>query len=87
MKAPRVKIPHPRDMALGARIKQVRKARKITRDFISRELGISVAQVEKYETAESRVSWSRFTEIAKALDISIPDLQAPLLDKDGNAKG
>lgn len=84
MKKPRPKPPrlaHPLDVALGARIREVRESirPKVTLDWIARECSCNLNQLQKYETGENRVSFSRLCEIAKALGMNVPDLIAPVI--------
>lgn len=78
------KLAHPLDIALGARIKEVRtsQAPRVTLQWLAQEIGCKAQQVQKYENGENRVSFSRLCEIAKALDVSVLDLIAPLIQSD-----
>lgn len=87
MNPPAQPIKQPRDIALGERIREVRRAKKLTQDQLAFELGISLQQFIKYETAENRISWSRLTEIADAMDIDWIDLIMPLVPSRKNVKG
>lgn len=80
----RHKLPHALDVALGARIKQVRKAQvpRVSQPWVALECGISFQQLQKYESGASRISFSRLCEIAMALDISVADLIAPLFTQE-----
>lgn len=72
---------HPLDIALGARIKAVRLSQRpaVTQQWVARELGCTIQQVHKYESGETRVAFSRLCEIAKALDIGVIEMIAPIL--------
>lgn len=80
MKKPARRPRDPVDIALGARIREVRLAQMphVSQQWIAVECGVSFQQVQKYESGTDRVSFSRLCAIAKALDISVPDLIAPL---------
>lgn len=71
---------HHMDVRLGARIREVRNAQnpKVSQQWVAVECGISFQQLQKYESGGDRISFSRLCDIAKALDISVPDLIAPL---------
>lgn len=75
------KLPHPLDVALGARIKEVRLAQRprLSLDWLARECRCTIAQIQKYESGENRVSFSRLCEIAKALDMPVLKLIAPVV--------
>lgn len=73
-------LPHALDVALGARIKAVRLAQvpRVSQQWVALECGISFQQLQKYESGTDRISFSRLCALATALDISVPDLIAPL---------
>lgn len=75
--------PHPLDVALGARIRQVRESQepRVLQQWIAREVGCNAKQIQKYESGENRVSFSMLCKIAKALDISVIDLIRPVVPK------
>lgn len=74
------RVRHPMDVALGARIREVRLAQQpqVTLLWLARECRCSVTQIQKFEIGENRVVFSRLCEIAKGLDISVLELIAPL---------
>lgn len=74
------------DVRLGARIREVRMAQdpKVSQQWVALECGISFQQLQKYESGADRISFSRLCDIAKALDISVPDLIAPLFNQAGH---
>lgn len=76
-----MRLPHPRDVALGARIREVREAHnpRVTLRWMAHELGCTIQQLQKYEKGENRVAWSRLCEIAEALDLPLKDLIAPII--------
>lgn len=75
------KLAHPLEIALGARIKAVRTARdpRVSQQWLAREIGCTTQQIQKYESGENRIAFSRLCEIANALDMRVIDLIAPLL--------
>src|SRR5580704_11010674 len=66
--------PHPLDIALGARVRLRRKELGLSQDQLARSIGITFQQVQKYEHGTNRISFSRLSEIAGALDCSVGDL-------------
>ena len=63
-------MPHPVDIHVGKRVKEIRTIRGLTQSNVADLLGISFQQLQKYETGANRVSASRMFEIAKLLDVS-----------------
>jgi len=59
--------PSPIDVHVGLRIKLRRKELKISQERLADRIGVTFAQVQKYERAGNRVSASRLWEIARAL--------------------
>ncbi len=66
--------PHPLDVALGARIRLRRRELGFTQEQLARCVGITFQQLQKYERGANRVSFSRLTEIARALRCSLRDV-------------
>jgi len=63
-------MPHPVDIHVGKRVKEIRTIRGLTQSNVADLLGISFQQLQKYETGANRVSASRMFETAKLLDVS-----------------
>jgi len=63
-------MPHPVDIHVGKRIKEIRTVRGLTQSNVADYLGISFQQLQKYETGANRVSASRMFELSKLLDIT-----------------
>ncbi len=63
-------MPHPVDIHVGKRIKEIRTVRGLTQSNVADHLGISFQQLQKYETGANRVSASRMFELSKLLDIT-----------------
>lgn len=78
----RRRVPHPRDLALGLRIREQRKAAGITQAGLARAVGMTFQQVQKYERALTRVSFSRLVAISHALGCKVGDLIAGLDEQD-----
>lgn len=65
------RIPSPTDVAVGARIKQLRELREISSKMFAAQIGVKYQQLQKYESGENRVSAGRLWEIAKILHTTI----------------
>jgi len=63
--------PHPLDVALGSRIRRRRMEMGFSQEDLARKIGTSFQQVQKYEHAANRVSFSRLVEIAQALNCTV----------------
>ncbi|MCK4712057.1 MAG: helix-turn-helix transcriptional regulator [Marinosulfonomonas sp.] len=63
-------MPHPVDIHVGKRIKEIRTVRGFTQSNVAEHLGISFQQLQKYETGANRVSASRMFELSKLLQVS-----------------
>jgi transcriptional regulator with XRE-family HTH domain len=61
----------PIDIAVGARIRQVREMRGLSAQQLADHFGLSQQQFQKYEAGKNRVSAGRLWEIAKILRTSI----------------
>ncbi len=68
------RIPHSRDLALGLRIRAQRKSAGITQAGLAAAVGMTFQQVQKYERAFTRVSFSRLVAISQALGCRAADL-------------
>jgi transcriptional regulator with XRE-family HTH domain len=67
-------LPDPFDVAVGARIKQVRKAAGLSQTELGEALGISFQQIQKYERGVNRVSASALRKIAETLQVRMGEL-------------
>lgn len=59
------------DKAIGKRIAEVRKMRKLTQEEFANKLELSSQQIQKYEYGETKISITRLFEIAVALDVGV----------------
>lgn len=59
------------DRVIGERLKFFRKKRGLTQAALSKLLGISPQQLQKYEIGKNRVSASRIKHISEVLDVPI----------------
>lgn len=60
--------------AVGDRLRLRRLALGLTMADVAERLVQSVAQIQRYETAETNFTITRLTELARALDIPLSDL-------------
>ena len=65
------KTPSHVDHQVGRRIRQARRAAKLTQGQLGDMIGLTFQQVQKYEKGVNRVSAGTLYEIAKAFDIPI----------------
>ena len=68
------KKPHPVDAYVGSQIRRIRWLRNMTQQQLAKSAGVKFQQIQKYESGANRVSPSRLTLIAEALDTSIVEL-------------
>jgi transcriptional regulator with XRE-family HTH domain len=65
---------NPVDEAVGARIRLLRKRRKMSQQELGTALGVTFQQVQKYENGKNRVGASRLHMVAIALNVPITEL-------------
>ncbi|MDR3511925.1 MAG: helix-turn-helix transcriptional regulator [Caulobacteraceae bacterium] len=69
------------DQSVGARIRALRRERKLTQADFARALGVTFQQIQKYELGRNRVSASRLYDMAFVLNVPLAvffeDLPAP----------
>jgi transcriptional regulator with XRE-family HTH domain len=58
---------HPVDMYVGQQIRLARKKQRMSQESLSKHLGLTFQQIQKYEIGANRVSASKLFEIATAL--------------------
>ena len=63
--------PTPLDRRIGALIRERRTVLKMRREDLSRLLGITPHQLQKYEVGENRIAASRLVECARALSVPV----------------
>ncbi|MEX0299630.1 MAG: helix-turn-helix domain-containing protein [Kordiimonas sp.] len=69
----------PIDIAVGDRIRQLRKARGITQTELANAIGLTFQQVQKYEKARNRISASKLAQIATIFNVDVAELfRAPV---------
>ena len=70
----RERAKNPVDEAVGARIRLLRKGRKISQEEFGKAIGVTFQQVQKYEIGENRIGASRLHLVALALNVPISEL-------------
>ena len=70
----RHRIPLRSDEAIGREIRLLRRARGITQKELAAVVGVTGAQLHRYETAVTRISASRLLTIAQALHVPVETL-------------
>jgi transcriptional regulator with XRE-family HTH domain len=63
---------------LGRQLRQERRAKSLTMEQLAQAIGVSVQQVQKYETGSSAMSAARVFQIARVLDLPLNRLFAGL---------
>ncbi len=66
--------PHPVDIHVGRRIREIRKSRKMTQNDLAKQTGVTFQQIQKYENADNRVTTSRLWMITEILDVEVGKL-------------
>ena len=64
-------MPHPVDIHVGKRIRQVRWLKGMTQQQLAQEVGVKFQQMQKYETGANRVSASRLWQLSAALQVPV----------------
>ncbi|USQ95305.1 helix-turn-helix domain-containing protein [Caulobacter sp. RL271] len=79
----------PVDVFVGARVRALRRLRDLSQLELSRHLGVSFQQIQKYETAANRISASMLHRIAALFDVPVGALfdGAPSDDQRGVLPG
>jgi transcriptional regulator with XRE-family HTH domain len=77
------RLAHPKDVALGSRLRVMRDQRGISQKVLAARIHVSYQQIQKYEAGSDRIAFSRLCEIADALDVAISDIIEPLLKAKG----
>lgn len=65
---------NPNDQIIAANLARIRQFRQLSQPGLADLLGISCAQIQKYETATNRVALSRAIDICAALQCSLDQL-------------
>jgi transcriptional regulator with XRE-family HTH domain len=64
----------PVDIAVGARIRLLRKLRGLSQQALADAAGVTFQQIQKYERGANRVSASMLSRIATALDTPVAEM-------------
>jgi transcriptional regulator with XRE-family HTH domain len=64
----------PVDVAVGARIRLLRKLRGLSQQALAEAAGVTFQQIQKYERGANRVSASMLARIASALDTPVAEM-------------
>lgn len=64
----------PVDVAVGARIRLLRKIRGLSQQALAEAAGVTFQQIQKYERGANRVSASMLTRIAKTLSVPVAEM-------------
>ena len=70
----RAKGNQPVDLLVGARIRLLRKRRKMSHTELGKAIGVTFQQIQKYENGKNRVGASRLHLAAIALNVPIAEL-------------
>ena len=70
----RAKANEPVDSLVGARIRLLRKRRKMSQAELGKAIGVTFQQIQKYENGKNRVGASRLHQVATALNVPITEL-------------
>jgi transcriptional regulator with XRE-family HTH domain len=62
------------DAYIGARMRERRVALSMSQADLSKELGVTFQQIQKYEKGVNRVSAARLFDICKALGLSLSSM-------------
>ncbi|HLQ91194.1 MAG TPA: helix-turn-helix domain-containing protein [Xanthobacteraceae bacterium] len=63
--------PHPIDIMVGKRVRLRRLQLSMSQTELAVKVGVTFQQVQKYEKGTNRISCSRLSEMAEALDVPI----------------
>ncbi len=70
-KDPRIEQAHAVDRYVGARVRERRKALKLSQIRLAMKLGLTFQQVQKYERGANRISASKLFEIGEVLQTPV----------------
>ena len=79
--------PHPIDVYVGKRVRYLRNIKGLRQKDLADQAGVNFQQINKYESAEDRISASRLYMICEALDITLVDFFAGLYEEESMAVG
>ena len=64
----------PVDVAVGARIRLLRKLKGLSQQALAEAAGVTFQQIQKYERGSNRVSASMLTRIARTLGFPVSEM-------------
>lgn len=67
-------MPHPVDVAVGARVRELRIRAGLNQSQLGKRLGLSFQQIQKYESGVNRMGASRLIQISEALSCPLSAL-------------
>lgn len=73
--------PDPIDLHVGRAIRALRHTAGLTQVTLAEAIGVQFQQLQKYETAQNRISASRLKLAADALSVSVADFFRGLSDE------
>lgn len=79
------KNPNPIDRQVGANIRRLREAAKVSQTTLGNAIGVQFQQIQKYETAQNRIAASRLLEAAFFLKVPVQNLFEGCVTADGSA--
>lgn len=68
--------PHEADLAVGLALKAFREKRRMSMADVGRAVGWPYQQVQRYESGNIRISFSKLTELAHALGTTADEIAA-----------
>ncbi len=77
----------PIEVALGATLQQLRQSRGLSQTELGCRLGVSLQQVQKYESGRDRMAASTLFRAAEILGVEVGALYAGLLNKPSRTRG
>jgi len=69
---------NPIDVAVGERIRHLRRERRITQTELADAIGLTFQQIQKYEKARNRISASKLVQIADFFEVDIAEIFLPV---------
>lgn len=75
------------DVAIGARIKKIRKMVGLSQEKVAEHLGITFQQMQKYEKGTNRVACHALLEMCKIFRCQPMDILSAVWDGGGNDDG
>jgi transcriptional regulator with XRE-family HTH domain len=67
-------MPHPVDIAVGNRVRELRTRAGLSQTDLGARLGVSFQQIQKYEKGVNRMGASRLIQVCDALKVTIEDI-------------